>query len=402
MKKGWNVEKLKMIVDRLTNGYVGPTKKIYHETGIPYLLARHVKNNMLKFDGKTYISNEFNIKNKKSILKTGDILLVQSGHIGHSAVVPKNHEGHNCHAMIVITPKLQFVNSEFLSLYFLSPLMKEQFEFMRKGSTIKHLNCKDVREINIPLPPLPEQKRIVAVLDESFAALAKAKENAEKNLENARELFETYLQGVFENGNWVDKRIQDITKVINGYAFSSKDFKPIYTVKSIKITNVGVKKFVEETDNYLPEKFKETLKDYQAKKGNIVIALTRTIISAGLKVAIVPKSYDGSLINQRVVALVPIEKFVNQNYLYYYLTTIGVAKYVLEHVNTLMQPNLSIIDLKNMPVPCPTIKDQENIVAKLDDLRNKTKKLEAIYLQKLSDLEELKKSLLQKAFNGEL
>jgi len=55
-----------------------------------------------------------------------------------------------------------------------------------------------------------------------------------------------------------------------------------------------------------------------------------------------------------------------------------------------------------MPVPCPTIKDQENIVAKLDDLRNKTKKLEAIYLQKLSDLEELKKSLLQKAFNGEL
>ena len=96
---------LKSITDRITNGYVGPTRNIYVESGIPYLLARQVKNNSLKFDFRTYISPDFNEKIKKSKLLVGDVLLVQSGHIGHSAVVPIEHQGHNCHAMIVITPK---------------------------------------------------------------------------------------------------------------------------------------------------------------------------------------------------------------------------------------------------------------------------------------------------------
>ena len=249
---------------------------------------------------------------------------------------------------------------------------------------------------------LPEQQRIVSILDEAFAVIAKAKANAEQNLKNAKELFESYLQGVFENGNWETRTIQEITKVINGYAFASKDFKSTNTIKSIKITNVGVKEFVEEVDNYLPEKFKDTLKEVQVREGNIVIALTRTIISAGLKVAVVPASYDGALVNQRVAALVPNEKIINQRYLYNFLTTDGVAKYVLAHVNTLMQPNLSINDLKNLPVPCPTIKEQSDIVKKLDGLRSEVRKLEAIYQQKINDLEELKKSVLQKAFSGEL
>ncbi len=84
--KGWVERRLGDIVTRLTNGYVGPTRNIYHDSGVPYLLARHVKNNRLLFDGRTFISDEFNRKNKKSMLKAGDVLLVQSGHIGHSAV----------------------------------------------------------------------------------------------------------------------------------------------------------------------------------------------------------------------------------------------------------------------------------------------------------------------------
>lgn len=276
------------------------------------------------------------------------------------------------------------------------------FEKYRSGSTIPHIYFKDYKSEKFPKIPLPEQQRIVSILDETFSAIDKAKANAEQNLKNAKELFESYLQGVFENGNWETKTIQEITKVVNGYAFASKDFKPTNTVKSVKITNVGVKEFVEEADNYLPEKFKETLKDFQVKEGNIVVALTRTIISAGLKVAVVPASYDGALVNQRVAALVPNEKLVNQNFLYFYLTTSGVAKYVLEHVNTLMQPNLSINDLKNMPVPCPPLKDQQTIVRQLDALRAETQKLEAVYQKKIADLEELKKSILQKAFAGEL
>ncbi len=279
---------------------------------------------------------------------------------------------------------------------------KELGTKLQYGSATNFIKIGNFKDYEVQYPPLPEQQHIVSILDEAFAAIAKTKANAEQNLKNAKELFESYLQGVFENGNWETKTIQEITKIINGYAFASKDFKSTNTIKSIKITNVGVKEFVEEVDNYLPEKFKDILKEVQVKEGNIVIALTRTIISSGLKVAVVPESYDGALVNQRVAAIVPNEIIINQKYLYNFLTTDGVAKYVLAHVNTLMQPNLSINDLKNLPVPCPSLKTQQTIVQKLDALSAETKKLESIYQQKINDLEELKKSVLQKAFSGEL
>ena len=155
------LHKLDDVVTRLTNGYVGATKNIYLDSGVPYLLARHVKSNVLTFDNRTFISQEFNTKNKKSILKKDDVLLVQSGHIGHSAVVPEEHVGHNCHAMIVITTVKEVLSGDFLSLYFQSNKMKNLFEDMRTGSTIKHLNCGDVKLLMIPIPDLDIQIKII-------------------------------------------------------------------------------------------------------------------------------------------------------------------------------------------------------------------------------------------------
>jgi len=149
------------VVTRLTNGYVGPTRNIYQESGVPYLLARHVKNNRLLFDGRTFISDEFNKKNKKSILRAGDVLLVQSGHIGHSAVVTKEHDGHNCHAMIVISSVEGAFIGPYLSLFFNSSEMQKKFQEIRSGSTVPHLTCGEVKELMIPLPDLATQQRIV-------------------------------------------------------------------------------------------------------------------------------------------------------------------------------------------------------------------------------------------------
>ena len=159
--QGWVEKRLGDVVTRLTNGFVGPTRNIYHESGIPYLLARHVKNNRLLFDGRTFISDEFNRRNKKSMLKAGDVLLVQSGHIGHSAVVTEEHEGHNCHAMIVITPVEGEFIGPFLSLFFNSSGMKQKFQEIRSGSTVPHLTCGEVKELTIALPDLATQQRLV-------------------------------------------------------------------------------------------------------------------------------------------------------------------------------------------------------------------------------------------------
>jgi type I restriction enzyme, S subunit len=195
--EGWVEKRLGDVVTRLTNGYVGPTRDIYFETGVPYLLARHVKNNSLKFDGKTFISEEFNRKNKKSILKAGDVLLVQSGHIGHSAVVTSEHEGHNCHAMIVLTPVEGCLTGDFLSLYFNTPEMQQKFQDIRSGSTVPHLTCGAVKELKISIPDIPTQRSLV-IASQAFQSETQRLESLYQNkLNSLDELKKSLLHQAF-------------------------------------------------------------------------------------------------------------------------------------------------------------------------------------------------------------
>lgn len=399
LPKGWEIKKLGEVCE-FQNGFAFKSN-LFTDSGLPILRISNIQdfgidiNNLVYFNESSYKENFDRFK-----VYPNDILIAMSGGTTGKLGINNTDTIYYLNQRVGKLSPSNKLNRTFL-YYFLQTKSEESLA-IAGGAAQPNLSTEQIKNFIIPLPPLPEQQRIVSILNEAFAAIAKAKANAEQNLKNAKELFESYLQRVFENGDWETKTILEISKVVNGYAFASKDFKPTNTIKSIKITNVGVKEFVEESDNYLPEKLKEILKDFQVREGNIVIALTRTIISAGLKVAVVPASYDGALINQRVAALVPNEKLVNQNFLYYYLTTNGVAKYVLEHANTLMQPNLSINDLKNLHVPIPSFQLQQSIVSQLDALRMETQKLEAVYRKKIADLEELKKSLLKKAFSGEL
>lgn len=384
MKINWQTKKLGEVCDILDNKRKPITKRNRTSGKYPYYGATGI----LDYVGD-YIFDE------KLVLIGEDGAKWKSGE--YTAFIVNGKYWVNNHAHVIRPYKDTILDKWIVFYFYLTDLTK-----YTTGLTVPKLNQTNLRDIEIPTPPFQEQKRIVSILDKAFSTIDKAKSNSEQNLKNAKEIFENYLQGVFENGDWGTKTVMEITKVVNGYAFSSRDFKSTNTIKSVKIANVGVQEFIEEVDNYLPEKFKLTLNDFQVNEGNIVIALTRTIISTGLKVAIIPATYDGALVNQRVAALVSNEKIINQSFLYYYLTTKSVEKYVLAHVNTLMQPNLSINDLKNLPVPFPDIKEQETVVRELGTLQTKSRKLETIYQQKLNNLEELKKSILQKAFSGEL
>ena len=382
------------------NGFAFKSKT-FKEFGEPVVRITNIQNDRVESKGFVFVDrNDYSQDLSKYEVRKGDLLIAMSGATTGKIGLYRSEKILLLNQRVGLFKPNQSLDKQYL-YYFLSTKVEESLA-ISAGAAQPNLSTEQIKAFQIPLPPFPEQQRIVSILDKAFAAIDQAKANAEQNLKNAKELFESYLQGVFENGDWETSTIQEITRVINGYAFKSKDFKPTHSVKSIKITNVGVKEFVEETDNYLPEEFGETLNKVQVKDGDIVIALTRTIIAAGLKVAVVPATYDGALVNQRVAALVANEENVRPSYLYYYLTTKGVADYVLAHVNTLMQPNLSINDLKTLPVPLPSTDEQENIVSQLDSMQSKTQKLEAVYQQKMDDLEELRKSILQKAFAGEL
>lgn len=185
------------VTSRLTNGYVGPTRDIYEDDGIPYLLARHVRDGSLRFDGRTHVSSTFNQKHKKSMLKQGDVLLVQSGHIGHCAVVPEEHHGHNCHAMIVMTPKEEIVSGKYLSAVFNTPLFQAEFQRIRTGSTVPHLTCGMVRELAVEIPERTEQDRIVSELEALSADVGVVRSRYEAELGDLTSLRQSLLHAAF-------------------------------------------------------------------------------------------------------------------------------------------------------------------------------------------------------------
>jgi len=224
----------------------------------------------------------------------GDLLYAWSASFG-----PRIWEGEKViyhYHIWKVQPDSALIDKKFLFQWFqwdTEEIKKDQ----GAGTTMLHVSKGSMEDRDILLPPLAEQQRIVGILDEAFAGLATAKATAEKNLQNARALFESHLQSVFtqRGKGWVEKPLETVSAILNGYAFKSTDFSPKGRVKSIKITNVGVRQFVCESDSYLPASFAKEYSTVSVKEGDIVIALTRTIIADGLKVAVVPDEYGGRL-----------------------------------------------------------------------------------------------------------
>jgi len=391
----WPLVRLGDVVHRLTNGFVGATRNIYQEDGIPYLLARQVKNNRLQFDGRTYVSDDFNISNKKSILIRGDVLLVQSGHIGHTAVVPAEHEGHNCHAMIVMTPK-DGLNSDFLSLFFNYLLFTGKILEIRTGSTVPHLTCKLVKELLVPLPPIPEQQRIVAILDQAFADIEKARANAEKNLKNARELFDSYLNQVFSQRGegWVERPLSEIADVKYGFtdkATEEGDFR------YVRITDIDKNGELVSTDKKYIQSSTEARKFTLCEKD---LLMART--GATFAKVLLYRDYEPSIFASYLIKISFKEDIDNEFYWFFSKTSLYWNQ-ANELKSGAAQPHFNGTALKQVRLPYPLSRDEQTIlIEKFKAILSETMKLENFYEKKLVSLDELRKSLLQKAFSGEL
>lgn len=390
---------------------VGSSKRVlqsqWNSEGVPFYRGREITR--LAADG--FVDNELFISedlyaelaSKYGVPNASDIMITAIGTIGNSYIVCEGDRFYFKDASVLWLKKTAVVSSEFINYWLKSPLFFDQLD-KGNGATVDTLTIQKLQSVVVDLPPPDEQHRIVGILDEAFENIASARANAEQNLKNARALFESHLQAVFTQmgEGWVEKSLETVASILNGYAFKSTDFSAKEGAKCIKITNVGVKDFVSNSDGYLPESFAEEYEKVSVKEGSIVIALTRTIIAGGLKVAIVPDEYDGALLNQRVASIITNDKDLIGAFLFAYLSTQTVVDYVKERVNTLMQPNLSIADLRSIPIPVPARGEQEKIIKKLGDLRAETQRLESIYKQKIAALDELKKALMHKAFAGEL
>jgi type I restriction enzyme, S subunit len=161
----WELKQLQEVTSTVNNGFVGQSAKHYVSKGIPYLLGKNVRENRIDLDGLTYITKEFHESSIRSQLKTGDVLTVQSGHVGVSCVVPPEFDGANCHAIIISRPIPDVISGYFLSHYFNSQIGRQRLSGLYVGTTIPHINTSDLRKFKIPVPPFSEQKAIVEICE---------------------------------------------------------------------------------------------------------------------------------------------------------------------------------------------------------------------------------------------
>jgi type I restriction enzyme S subunit len=374
-KNNWQTKKLGEVCD-FQNGFAFKSK-LFREQGSPVLRISNIQNDgisynrLVFFDKKDYKENF----DKYKALK-GDLVIAMSGATtGKLAVCNADEIFYLNQRVGKFKPKGDLSNNYLY--YFLSTKIEENLK-ISAGSAQPNLSTEQIKNLEIPLPPLPEQKRIVKVLDEVFENIEKAKENAEKNLKNSKELFESYLQNIFANPgkNWERRKIEECFKLKSGDGLTSKMMSkdggyPVFGGNGI----AGVhNKFNLSGSNVI-------IGRVGALCGN-VRHITEKIWLTDNAFKVVDFKYD-----------------FDHSFLTYMLNLKNLRSYARQAA----QPVISNSSLKDVVLTFPkSLSEQKIIVKKLDALARETKKLEAIYEQKLADLDELKKSVLKKAFNGEL
>ncbi|MNQ85528.1 EcoKI restriction-modification system protein HsdS [compost metagenome] len=154
----WEVRSVSSVSTKITNGYVGPTRDILVEEGVRYLQSLHIKGNQIKFDVPYFVTEEWSNQHRKSILETGDVLIVQTGDIGQVTVVTDEFAGCNCHALIIVAPERSTIAGEWMSWVFNSSYGYHTLLSIQTGAMHPHLNCGNVKDVLLPVPPLTEQR----------------------------------------------------------------------------------------------------------------------------------------------------------------------------------------------------------------------------------------------------
>jgi type I restriction enzyme S subunit len=406
----WAIKKLAELShkkDAVVSGPFGSNLKVsdYKSEGVPILRLQNIGKSFFIDKDIKYISEEKAEQLKYHSFVSGDIALAKLGiPIGKTCIIPNYLKSGIITADIVrIRPDKKIINYQYLEYFLNTDLSVSQLTSNISGATRPRVNLSDVREIKIPLPPLPEQQRLVSILDEVFSAIDKAKSNAEQNLKNTKELFESYLQGVFENKgvDWEEKTLGDVCSLITDgkHGDCENEVNSGYYFLSAKDVRNNTLLF-DNARQINKSGFEETHRRTNLKPGDICMVNTGATIG---RISFAPddsRTYK-STFQKSVAVIKTIPTLINNHYCCYVLQA-DLKKLVKVSSGTAV-PNLLLGDLKRHKINIPkTLKAQQNIVKKLDALSAETKKIEVIYQTKINNLEELKKSILQKAFSGEL
>lgn len=391
MKEGWEMKSLNDVC-YFENGDRGknyPSKKHYVSEGFPFITAANVENGQV-LNNLNYITEERFKLLSRGKFKKNDFLFCLRGSLGKFGFVQNDLIGGIASSMVIVRTG-SYIEDKWLHYYFISDLCLKEIENRKGGAAQPNLGAKDLKKFEIPIPPLPEQKQIVAILDKAFAAIDQVKANIEKNMVNAKELFQSKLNEIFSQRGegWEEKSLGEIGKVSMCKRILKKQTN---TESGIPFYKIGT--FGKKANAFISEEIYNEFKNKYSfpKKGEILLSASGTI---GRRVV-----YDGEpayFQDSNIVWIANDEEKVLNEFLYEFY---GFCDWNPSRGATISR--LYNDDLRRIKITFPSKETQKIIVKEIKKLHDNTEAIESHYRQKLANLEELKKSLLQEAFSGEL
>lgn len=320
---------------------------------------------------------------------TEALLIAGNGDVGQVSYYKGKFEAYQ---RTYVLSDFRGVNPRFL-FHVLDGKLKETVSKQKLGNTMPYIKMGMLTDFSVPVPPLPEQQRIVGILDEAFEGIATAKANAEKNLHNARALFESHLQAVFSQRGvgFTESTLGEICKFVGGSQPPKSVFENEPTPSNIRLIQIRDYKS-DKHIVYIPKDMAKRFCDANdvmiGRYGPPLFQILRGLTGA---------------YNVALMKAIPDEDKLSRDYLYYFLKHSDILQYVIYHSERAAgQIGLTKETLEPYPIALPSHDNQRRIVNTIIELESETQRLESIYQQKLCALDALKKSLLDQAFKGEL
>lgn len=391
MKQGWKIRKLGEVCDAIGGGTPSKANSKFYNGDIFWATVRDMKGDLIKVT-EHKITRDAVKNSSTNIIPKGNVIIATRVGLGKVCLI-ENDTAINQDLRGIVPKRNSDILVGYLFQWFksISNLIIEE----GTGATVQGVKLPFIKDLQIPLPSLTEQKQIVAILDEAFVAIDKAKANAEQNLKNAKELFDVYLHKYYtsKEEGWEEKKLKEVAEYFNGLTYSPKDVsnEGIIVLRSSNVQNDELD-FDDIVRVNLKVKEKIIVKD-----GDILMC------SRNGSARLVGKTATIKNLNEEMTfgTFMMIIRSQYNPYLSWFFKSTDFRNQIKGGENTMIN-QITRYMLDDIVISFPPIDKQKEVVQKLDALSLEIKKLEVIYNQKLVDLEELKKSVLQKAFRGEL
>ncbi|WP_067517110.1 restriction endonuclease subunit S [Endozoicomonas ascidiicola] len=395
---GWSRKRFGDVCNFVRGPFGGSLKKnIFKEEGYAVYEQQHAIYNQFA-SVRYFVDAEKFAEMSRFELLSGDLIMSCSGTMGKVAIVPDGIEkGIINQALLKLTPASN-LSPDFLKYWMESHNFQEQIESLSQGAAIQNMaSVKILKEITVPMPEETIQKHIVTLLDKAFAEIEQARALAEKNLNNARELFESYLQQVFSQRGegWVYASILDITTKLGDGLHGTPKYDPEGEYYFINGNNLddGQITIKEKTKRVSEEEYNKHKKPLNER--TVFVSINGTLGNVAFY-------NDEKIILGKSACYFNLQEGVNKEYVKFVIESPLFQKYALREATGATIKNVSLKTMRAFQVPLAPTEQQTEIVSTLNTLKQQYFHLDRIYSKKLKSLDELKKSILQKAFTGQL